>query len=412
MLFHVLGPVELSDRDGRRIEIRAEKPRRVLAALLLRANSWVDPAYLVEAVWPVNPPKSSGGNVKTYISHLRSLLPPADGSTRIDSRPGAYCLLVERHECDATMFEDQVASATALLAARQPACAVEQLAAALRLWRGRPYESLGGTAAEVEAERLGALLWHGRYTMAEALLAGGRVGDAIALLSPLTAVDPLREKTWEYLLRALSSDGRWSEALVAYEKARQVLADELGIAPGPELRRLYLEALRADELDPGQPRPAAAVMARDERSAPAGQRGFRKRHWAAAVALLLAVSFALTRVPDSSIGEPVVPALAFVSPDPGQVVAGVITLRVKATNASRLRQVDFHQLTARCPSGGYKRYIGPDENPVDDIYEISFDTGLALDGCLDFGAVGVDRDNPDVLYPHDGTYLTVTVKND
>lgn len=247
MYFRVLGHVELNDRDGAIVEISAEKQRRLLAALLLRANTWVTIDYLVDAVWPDRPPKSTVGNVKTYIHHLRGVVPPAGGEPRIDSRRGAYRLRVERHECDATVFEDQVSAATETLARTQPAVVVEQLTAALGLWRGDPYGPLTGTEVKAETERLSALMWHTRYALAEALLAAGRAGDAITLLCPLTAEDPLREKTWEHLLRALSEDGRWAEVLVTFQKVRHVLADELGVVPGPELRRLHQLALRANE---------------------------------------------------------------------------------------------------------------------------------------------------------------------
>lgn len=70
------------------------------------------------------------------------------------------------------------------------------------------------------------------------------------MLWPLTTEAPLSEKTWELLLHALSEDGRWAEVLVAFEEVRQVLVDELGIVPGPELRRLHQLALRADERAP------------------------------------------------------------------------------------------------------------------------------------------------------------------
>lgn len=416
MFFKVLGPVELSGQDGTTVEISAEKQRRLLAALLLRANTWVSSDYLVEAVWPDKPPKSTGGNVATYVHYLRGVLPPACDGPRIDSRHGAYQLRVERHECDATVFEDRVAAATEVQAHAQPSVAADQLRSALGLWRGEPYEPLAGIEAEAEAQRLNALRWHSRYTLAEALLAAGRAGDAITMLWPLTAEDPLREKTWELLLRALSEDKRWAEVLVAFEKARQVLADELGIMPGPELRRLHQLALRADEREPHDNQ---ATPANQMDAAPAGNRR-RGRPWRRLA--LLAVSLATTwvvfegRMPGSespATADTTAPVLDFLSPSPGEVVKEVVTIRVRVSNASQLEQVDFYQLKSRCPEGGEKIYIGPDDSPtVDGVYEISFDTRLVANGCLDFGAVGLDRANPKVLHPAEGTYVTVTVNNE
>jgi DNA-binding SARP family transcriptional activator len=431
VFFRVLGPVELTGQDGTSIAISAEKQRRLLAALLLRANTWVTVDYLVEAVWPDNPPKSTVGNVATYVHHLRGVIPPAGAGQRIESRRGAYRLRVERRECDATVFEDHVSAATAEPSAR----AVDALDAALALWRGTPYEPLTGAEVEAEAERLSALLWHTRYTLAEVLLDAGRAGDAITLLWPLTAEDPLREKTWEHLLRALSEDGRWAEVLNAFHRVRQVLVDELGVEPGPELRRMHELALRADEARPAQVTPSTGAAERTEATpsggadrvdaAPARSRTREvarvlTRSWAAWLATVVAsvatgwAVFATlvpattsTETPDTS-GPP----LTFLSPASGEAVSGVITVRVRARNPAQLEQVDFHQLTSRCPGGGYKRYIGLDDTPsADGVYEITFDTRLAPNGCLDIGAVGLDRDDPEVHHPEGGKYVLVTVNN-
>ncbi|MGH3729337.1 MAG: BTAD domain-containing putative transcriptional regulator [Micromonosporaceae bacterium] len=105
------------------------------------------------------------------------------------------------------------------------------------------------------------------------------------------------------------------------------------------------------------------------------------------------------------------PKLSFVSPSDGKVVSGTVTIRVKVSNPTRLIQVDFHYLTMMCEPDGYKEYLGNDKTPdANGVYEISFDTGEADDGCLDFGAVGLDK-NGDSLHPPDGVYVTVRVNN-
>ncbi len=63
---------------------------------------------------------------------------------------------------------------------------------------------------------------------------------------------------------ALYRCGRQADALAAYQQARRVLADELGLEPGAELQRLQQAILTADpSLDlpaaPAPPVPAAAV---------------------------------------------------------------------------------------------------------------------------------------------------------
>jgi hypothetical protein len=74
-------------------------------------------------------------------------------------------------------------------------------------------------------------------------------------LESLTARYPLRERMWANLMLALFRSGRQAEALSTFERARQVLADELGADPSPELRRLHEQILR------GAPELGAPVMA-------------------------------------------------------------------------------------------------------------------------------------------------------
>ncbi len=123
------------------------------------------------------------------------------------------------------------------MAAGDASQAVARFDEALRLWRGAPElpdGRRGETARTRWVEGHAALV----EDRADALLATGRSAELIGELEAAIADAPLRERRWGQLMLALYRAGRQGEALAAYQRARALLADELGVDPGPDLRRL------------------------------------------------------------------------------------------------------------------------------------------------------------------------------
>ena len=60
------------------------------------------------------------------------------------------------------------------------------------------------------------------------------------------AEHPFRERGWYLLMVALYRADRQVDALEAYQRARAVLGDELGIDPSADLERLQLRILKQD----------------------------------------------------------------------------------------------------------------------------------------------------------------------
>ena len=95
--------------------------------------------------------------------------------------------------------------------------------------------------ARLEELRLAAL-----EERIDADLAERRHGDLVGELEALIVDHPLRERLRAQLMLALYRSGRQAEALHAYRAARRELADELGLEPGEELRRLEQAILQQD----------------------------------------------------------------------------------------------------------------------------------------------------------------------
>jgi DNA-binding SARP family transcriptional activator len=249
----VLGPVEIDGTDAVSY-IRADKPRALLALLLVKANTWVAVGEIVDTVWSgKTPPVSAERNIGTYIWQLRRTLPPlgADGQ-RIESRSKAYRIRVEAGELDSDRLQALLAAGGDALTAGDAPTALKHLESAQSLWRGTPYEGLVTDQHQPEVTRLAELRWAVRERLADALIGTARFADAVALCKSLTTEDPLRETNWARLLVAYRDAGRRADALATYQKARAALVDELGTEPGPELRALQQELL-ADV--PEQPKP-------------------------------------------------------------------------------------------------------------------------------------------------------------
>ena len=88
----------------------------------------------------------------------------------------------------------------------------------------------------------------------------GSAAAAVPELERLVGEHPMRERLWEMLVTALYRAGRQGDALGAYERARAVLSDELGVDPGPGLRAVHARVLAHDPTL-GLPDRAAAIPA-------------------------------------------------------------------------------------------------------------------------------------------------------
>jgi predicted ATPase len=243
--FNVLGPLEAIG-DGGAVRLGGPRPRAVLAALLLAGGRHVRVDALVDAVWGDAPPDTAVKTVQKYISYLRAQLGAPD---LIVSRADGYEL--HARDVDRGRFETLLDRAAAEPA---PELAEAMLTEALDLWRGEPYSDLPDlAAAQAERRRLAERRLSAFEALAEARLALGQHDALVGWLEELVAANPVRERLWALLMRALYRAGRQAEALAAYHRLRGILVEELGAEPTPALRALHERILRQEDEPPRVP---------------------------------------------------------------------------------------------------------------------------------------------------------------
>lgn len=263
----MLGPVELVGASGESLSLPGNKVRGLLAMLALETGRTVTSQRLIDGLWgeqDVNGPNV----VQVLVSKLRRALADAGEPGCITTGPAGYRLEIDRDAVDALRFEALVQEARTVT--DDPASVTEMLGRGLDLWRGTPLggvpetELAGAVRARLEELRKAAV-----DDVTDAQLTLGLHDRLVPELEALVAEDPLRERRWGQLIRALYGSGRQADAMRAFQRARDVLVEQIGVEPGADLRRLEAAVLAQDESVLGAPK-------REASNAPIGD-GFRRR---------------------------------------------------------------------------------------------------------------------------------------
>lgn len=239
MKFGILGPIRVSngcDEDA----LRGTKQRTVLATLLLAGGRVVSDEQLADRLWDCNPPTTASAQIYTYISRLRKLF---DGELVIRRLTTGYQMSTDHLDCDHIEFEQLSREGTAALREKRYAEAASLLRRALALWRGPALYDATDRLIEVEGTRLQEARMTALEARIDADLALGRHRQLTAELTGLVAAHLLRERFRAQLMTALYRCDRQADAVATYHEGRTVLAEELGVDPGPELTETYQQLL-------------------------------------------------------------------------------------------------------------------------------------------------------------------------
>ncbi len=237
--FHLLGPPDLRDAEGRPRAITGAKRLALLAYLALESRRGpVRRDTLVGLLWPESSQKRARNALSNVVFHVRKALGPdvftATGTEELG-------LAAESVWCDALAFEAAVGEG--------------RLGEALDLYRGDLLEGFFAPSAGAEFDhwvdgerarlrRLATDAARRRIEEAEGL--GDRV-EALRIARWLCGLAPEDEAAARRLMSLLDSSGDRAGALRAYERLASRLERELGVEPTAETRALAKRVRLRDE---------------------------------------------------------------------------------------------------------------------------------------------------------------------
>jgi DNA-binding SARP family transcriptional activator len=240
--FKLLGTLEVMKGDSA-VTPTAPRMLNTLALLLVRANHVVPVDTIVRELWGESPPRSAATTAQTYIYQLRRWMDDeglaVDGKSPLITRAPGYALEVAPGQIDLTDFEKLLGAGQTLMRDGRAEDAAVKLRGALDLWSGPPLANvqlgqvLEGHSAALEEHRYRAL-----DLRIEADIRLGHYRELIGELRTLVAMQPYHEWYHSVLVSALACVGRRHDALNAYQQARRILCEDLGLSPSPELCRI------------------------------------------------------------------------------------------------------------------------------------------------------------------------------
>lgn len=263
--FSILGPTQ-AWRGESEVNLGPPQQRATLALFLTRAGQSVSLDDVIHFLWGSDQPASAASVVHKYLSALRhSFEPglPARKSGRWLVRQGSGYRLDVDDEClDLLRFRRLADEARQETKRGRHGTASSIFVDALTLWKGKcaagsEFASVGHsafTAVDQEGSRVA-------QEAADSALRAGSAQQVLAVLRQTAARDRFDEALQARLMLVLAAAGRQAEALESYHFVRGVLAEDLGIDPGPELSSAYQQVLRQQTIPATSTKPWLSPIA-------------------------------------------------------------------------------------------------------------------------------------------------------
>lgn len=247
MRIFVCGGLATESRTAvvREADLPGRQGRRLWVYLVLHRHGPVGRGDLAEAIWGDDIPDAWDPTLNVLVSRLRRVLAPIDQIT-IRGEPGRYAVSLpsdvivdwERardaiHEADRLVYAGQPAEAL-------PEAAVAMVIAARGFLPGEEAPWVEGQRATLQEIRLRAC-----ERTVEGELARGRADLAELEARHLLALDPLREASYRWLMRALVAEGNPAQAASVFAACRRTLRERAGTTPSAETEQVFRALVRS-----------------------------------------------------------------------------------------------------------------------------------------------------------------------
>lgn len=260
---HLLGLPRV-ERDGAPVALVRHKALALLTYVALTRRRQ-ERALLAGLLWPEHEPPRARASLRTALWELAQAL----GTEVLEVERDTVALPVGATAwVDVHRFE-QLRAACSPRAGAGPEEGLEELAEAATLYRGELLQGVRVKGCEdfeawrqAQSEHLRGGLGDVLRRLAEAHAARGHFARALPFARRLAAHEPFDEQAHALVMRLLAWSGQRAEALRQYERLCATLAEELGVRPGEECRRLH------SELSQGRAPPAPVARERREPVAP------------------------------------------------------------------------------------------------------------------------------------------------
>ena len=242
------------------VVVQQAPAQSLLAYLILHCDSRQPRQQLAYLFWPDSTEAQAFANLRRTLHQLRHALPDSERFLASDGRtiqwqPDAP------FSCDVALFEEQLAAADQAAVAGKMEDQQAALEAAVDLYTGDLLPSCYDDWILPERERLRERFAESLARLIDLLEQSRAYKSAIRHANRLLHADPLREESYQQVMRLYALVGDRAAALHTYHTCVSTLRRELNVEPDAATQELYARMLNAANFLPTR-EPTAALTRR------------------------------------------------------------------------------------------------------------------------------------------------------